>query len=264
MGEFSPIHKIIDSAIALDLGNPNFAISDKERLLKDAAVTLGCMDYYRVFPMPSLYLTTYNSYGDSGGTFDWAGISPAYKDGKSTYVPFDTLLTQGTPAVPEEQLPHAHFLGIIRIERPYWSTWSNPSTWQRQLFGIQIDSNQFDISKTLLSNTLDDLSTGQPQYMINRMQKRLEILPSWGFGQLSIISGIGFDTPEYVEMSKADLLCKFISYRFIESIIQARSGVQLTADFTLSTQALEKRLEKLKEEIDSIKNHTPLHFTQWS
>ena len=84
MGEFSPIHNIIDNAIALDLGNPNFAISDKERLLKDAAVTLGCMDYFRTFPMPSLYLTTYNSYGDSGGTFDWAGISPAYKYGKST------------------------------------------------------------------------------------------------------------------------------------------------------------------------------------
>ena len=264
MGSFSPIQTIIDNAIALDLGNPNYAISEKETLLKESAIMLGCMDYYRTFPMPTLYLTTYNSYGSARGAFDWAGISEISNDNGSMYINFDTLLTQGKPAVPTEQLPHAHFLGIIRVERPYWSTWSNPSTWQRNFFGIQIDSNNYDISKQLLSNTLDDLSTGQPQYMINTMERRVEILPSWGFGQLTIISGIGFDTPEYVEMSKADFLCKFISYRFIEAIIQARSGVKLTADCEISTTALEARLAKLKEEVDSIRNHSTIHLAQWS
>ena len=59
MGNFSTIQKIIDNAIALDLANPNFAISDKEKLLRDSAVMLGCLDYYRTFPMRIIYLTTY-------------------------------------------------------------------------------------------------------------------------------------------------------------------------------------------------------------
>ena len=36
MGNFSTIQKIIDNAIALDLANPNFAISDKEKFRQKA------------------------------------------------------------------------------------------------------------------------------------------------------------------------------------------------------------------------------------
>lgn len=264
MGNFSPIQKIIDNAISLDLGNPNFAISEKESLLKESAVLLGCMDYYRTFPMISLYMTTYNSNNGANSALNWAGLAPATTEDGNMYLDFDTLLTQGRPGVPEEQLPHAHFLGILRMDRPYWSSWTNPSVWDRYLLGYQVGSNNYDITQNLLSNTLDELSTGQPQYMINTMKKRVEVLTPWGLGQISVVSAIGFDTPEYVEMSKVDYLCKFISYRFIESVIQARSGVKLTADFEISTAALEARLAKLKEETDSIKNITPLHLAQWS
>jgi hypothetical protein len=264
MANYSPIHRIIENAISLDLGNPNYAISEKEALLKDSAVMLGCMDYYRIFPMPSMYMTTFNTYNGGNTSLNWAGLAPAYMENGNMYVDFDTLLTQGRPGVPADQLEHAHFLGILRIDRPYWASWSNPACWDRYLLGFQVGSNNYDITKTLLSNTLDVLSTGQPEYMINTMKRRVEILPPWGLGQLSIVSAIGFDTPEYVEMSKADYLCKFISLRFIEAVIQARSGVQLTADFTISTNALEARLAKLREEVDSIKNVTPLHLAQWS
>ena len=47
MAKFYPIRDLIDSAIALDVANPNFAISDKETLLKEAAIKLGTLDYYR-------------------------------------------------------------------------------------------------------------------------------------------------------------------------------------------------------------------------
>lgn len=264
MANFSPIYKIIDQAIALDVANPNLAISEKESLLKEAAITLGCMDYYRTFPMRTIYMTTYNSNNGGNTALNWAGLSPSTTENGSMYIDFDVLITQGRPAVPEEQLSHAHFLGILRMERPYWSSWTNPSLWDRYLLGYQVGSNNYDITQNLLSNTLDELSTGQPEYIINTMKRRVEILVPWGLGQLSINSAIGFDTPEYVEMSKVDYLCKFISYRFIEAIIQSRSGVKLTADFEISTAALEARLAKLKEETDSIKNITPLHIAQWS
>ena len=38
MAEFGPIRKIVDQALALDLANPNFSISQKESLLKEAAI----------------------------------------------------------------------------------------------------------------------------------------------------------------------------------------------------------------------------------
>lgn len=266
MGSFSPIHKIIDNAISLDLANPNFAISEKESALKESAIMLGCLDYYRTFPMRTIYLTTYDASNNGIATFDWAGLPRPKKDNGVMYVPFEDVLTLGTPRVPADQLEHAHFLGLLRIERPYWSNYSNPSMWEKSMFGFQVtgSTNNFDYMSTLTSNTLDELSTGQPFYTINTMQNRVEVFVPWGFGQLSLSCCIGFDSPEYVEMSKVDFLCKFISYRFIESIIQARDGVKLDADFTISTEHLSARLGRLKEELDSIKNHTPLHLALWS
>ena len=258
------MQKIIDAAIALDLANPNFAISSKEALLKDAAIMLGCMDYYRSFPLRVLYCTTYNSAGGGKSTFNWAGLTAPLLDNGAMYIPFDTFLQGGRPSIPTEQLDHAHFLGVIRIERPYWSNYSNPSMWEKQMFGFQVSNTTFDITSTLLGNTYDELATGQPKCWINRTQNRLEVMPPWGFGQIVIDAAIGFDSPEYVEMSKADYLCKFISKRFIESIIQARDGVEFEGDFKIHTEALQKRLEKLTEEVASIQNHSILHQAQWS
>ena len=267
MGNFVQIKKIIDAALALDLANPNFEISDKERLLKEAAISLGTMDYYRTFPMRVIYMTTYNSTGGSTETtLNWAGLSAPKLDNGQMYIPFEDFYTQGKPAVPAEQIEHAHFLGVMRVERPYWSNWSNPSVWQTYFFGYQVTgtSQTYDITNILLNNSYDELSTGQPRCWINRMENRVEVTNPYGWGQLAFDAAIGFDSPEYVEMSKVDLLCKFISYRFIEAIIQARDGVKFDADFQISTEALQKRLDKLREEVDSIKNHSLLSNAQWS
>lgn len=264
MGNFLQIKSIIDSAINLDLANPNLSISTKESLLKEDAIKLGCLDYFRSFPMRIIYCTTYNSSGGGKSTFDWAGLTAPMLDNGAMYIPFNDVLTGGTPKIPAEQLDHAHFLGVTRIERPYWSNYSNPSMWEKQMFGFQVSNTTFDITSTLLGNSYDELSTGQPQCTINRTQDRIEVLAPWGFGQLALFCAVGFDSPEYVEMSKVDWLCKFISCRFIESIIQAREGIKLSADFELSTEALKTRLAKLKEEVDSIRNHSVLCQAQWS
>ena len=260
----SPIRQIIDQAVALDLGNPNFQISTKESLIKEAAITLGCMDYFRSFPMRVSMSTTYNSGMGGNATFNWAGlVAPEVVNGNMV-IPFEHVFTRGNPRVPREQLQNAHFIGVMRVERPAWNTYSNPSMWDKQMLGIQVNNTQFDITKTLLSNTLDDLSTGQPRYHINRMENRVEVLQPWGFGQLSWDFGIGFNNPEYAEISKIDFLCKFISLRFIESIIQSRDGVKFQGDFEISTEALKARLERLRTEVESIRSHSVLYLAQWT
>lgn len=264
MVDFTPIKDIIDRALALDVGNPNGAVSEQERLLRENAISLGTLDYYRTFPMRLTMSTTYNA-NNTTTTFDWAGIPPLRKENGVVYITFDDFFLYATPKIPEEMKKYAYFLGILRMERPYWSSWSNPGAWERQMFGYQVSGTQnFDIMKTILNNTYDDLSTGQPRYMINRMQNRIDILQPWGFGQLSLEGAIGFTSPEFVEMSRVDNLCKFISLRFVESIIQARDGVVFDADFQINTDALQRRLETLKEEVDSIKNDSVLHVNIWS
>lgn len=264
MADFGPIRKIVEQALALDLANPNFSISQKESLLRDAAISLGTLDYFRTFPMKTVYVTTYNTSGGGQTTFNWAGLTPPYTDNGGMYIPFNDILTKGNPSVPEDQLENAYFLGVFRIERPYWSNYSNPSLWEKQMFGFQVSSTNFDLMSNVLSNTYDEISTGQPVHHINRTQNRVEILAPFGFGQLALYGAIGFTSPEYVEYSKVDYLCKFISLRFIESIIQARDGVKVSADFEISTAALQDRLKKLREEVDSIKNITPLNLAQWA
>lgn len=59
MANFTPIREIIDRAINLDLANPNLSISDKEGLLKEDAIALGTLDYFRSFPLRVVYCTTY-------------------------------------------------------------------------------------------------------------------------------------------------------------------------------------------------------------
>ena len=264
MAKFYPIKDLIDSAIALDVANPNFAISDKETLLKEAAIKLGTMDYYRFFPLRTTMCTAYSS--DSGymSTFNWSSMVKPKMENGMLVIPFDDALSKASPAIPKDQLDNAYFMGVMRVERPAWNTWSNPSMWSMQMFGIQVGNSNFDITSTLLSNTMDDLSTGQPRYTINRTKDQIEVLIPWGFGMLSWDLAVGFTSPEYVEPSKANHLLKFISYRFIESIIQARSGVQLDADFKISTDALNARLDKLKEDIDSLKQHAVLSIAQWN
>lgn len=264
MAKFSPIKDLIDSAIALDVANPNLAISDKEMLLKEAAIKLGTMDYYRFFPLRTTMCTAYSSSSGSVSTFDWSNmVKPKMEDGMLV-IPFEDALSKASPKIPTDQLQNAYFMGVMRVERPAWNTWSNPSMWNMQMFGIQVGNSNFDLQQTTLSNTLDDLSTGQPRYTINRTKDRIEVLQPWGFGMLSWDLAIGFNSPEYVEPSKANHLLKFISYRFIESIIQARSGVQLEGDFKISIDALQARLDKLKEDIDSLKQHAVLSIAQWN
>ena len=264
MADFFPIKTLIDNAIALDVANPNLAISDKETLLKEAAISLGTLDYYRSFPMRTSMCTAYSSSSGYMSTFNWSSVvKPTMEDGMLV-IPFDDALSKAVPSVPAEQMKNAYFLGVMRVERPAWNTWSNPSMWNMQMFGIQTGNSNFDLQSTILSNTLDDLSTGQPRYTINRMKNRIEVMIPWGFGMLSWDLALGFTSPEYVEPSKSAHLLKFISYRFIESIIQARSGVELEGDFKISTEALKTRLEKLKEETDSLKNHSVLHLAQWN
>lgn len=265
MAKFSPIKTIVDNAINLDLANPNLAISDKEAALKEAAISLGCLDYFRSFPMKVAMSTTYNSNTAGVTVYDWAsGLSiPKMQDGY-IIIPFEEVFANAVPKIPEDQKEHAYFLGIVRCERPAWNTYSNPGLWDKQLLGVQVNNTQFDIMKTILSNTLDDLSTGQPKYWIDRTKDCIFLESPWGFGQLSWEFALGFDSVEYAEYSKVDFLCKFISYRFIESIIQARDGVKLDADFEISTAALQKRLDRLYEEVDSIKNHSILYINTWS
>jgi hypothetical protein len=264
MASFSPIKDIVEQALILDTANLNNDISKKEARLKDAAIKLGCLDYFRHFPLKTVMATAYST--NSGGVtiYDWSGLPASLTDDGNIIIPFEEVFKLATPKVPEDQYEHAYFLGVMKVERPSWNTYSNPSLWDRQMLGVQVNNSNFDIMKTLLSNTLDELSTGQPGYVINRMQNRVEVFLPWGLGLLSWQMGIGFDSPEYVEMSKADILCKFISYRFIESLIQARSGIGLSADYDIDVSALKERLGRLKEEVDSLKNLSNLKLADWA
>ena len=265
MANFSPIKKVINAALDLDLANPNLAISQKESLLRERAIFLGTLDYYRVFPMRSLFVTTYATTSENG-VFSWAGITPPHNDGKGNqYYEFEELLTLGNPSV--KDLDHAIFLGLGHTERVSFANYSNPSIFSLQMFGwAQPGSTTYskDVMQLLYANTFDELSTGQPMYQISPEENRVYLMNPYGIGMESFYVYFGYDTPEYCSMTKVDFLCKFISYRFIEAIIQARDGVKLDADFQISTEALQKRLEKLYEEIDSIKNHSILFQAQWS
>ena len=266
MVAFTPIRDIIDNALNLDLGMPNKSMSEKENLLKESAISLGCLDYYRSFPFQIVYTTTYNSAAAGAqSTFSWAGMTAPKTENGNLYIPFADFFQLGSPRIPEEQVKHAYFLGIMNMQRPPWNNWSNPGKFSSYMFGFQYGTNYGEnVLETILSNTYDDLSTGQPKYWINRTLNRVEVLQPFGMGQLSMIAAVGFTSPEYIDMSRVDFLCKFISKRFVESIIQAREGVQLDTDFTISTEALKARLEKLTNDVYSIQNNSVLHQALWS
>ena len=266
MVSFSPIKNIINAALDLDLANPNLAISEKEKLLRDRAILLGTMDYYRTFPMKSFYVTTFQTTSDAQGTFSWAGTTPMHQDETgASYITFEELLTGSQPAA--YNLEHAYFLGIGKLDRNYFANYSNPSIFSLQMFGFaQPGTSTYnkDLLALLTANTYDEISSGQPQFTISRERERVYVTNPFGIGMISFLTYWGYDTPEYCDMPKVDFMCKFISYRFIEAIIQARDGIKFDADFEISTTALQKRLDKLKDEIDSIRNHSILQQALWA
>ena len=115
MAKFSPIKDLIDSAIALDVANPNFAISDKETLLKEAAIKLGTLDYYRFFPLRVTMCTAYSSSSGYMSTFNWSSmVKPVMEDGLLV-IPFDDALSKAVPKIPADQLDNAYFLCVMRV-----------------------------------------------------------------------------------------------------------------------------------------------------
>lgn len=245
-GKFSPIHEVIQDALNLDLANPGYNISIKEESLKNSAIRLGCMDYYRAFPLKVVLASKYSM---SGGHL---------------VIPFKRFFDMGNPKIPEEQQKYAHFLGIIRHNVPSWNQMSNPNNFDRQLLGVQVNPSQYDPLKSIAYETYEDWSHGQVSYQINRVNSTVDAIMPFGLGQIIWTAGIGFSSPEYVEMTKVDYLCKFISCRFIESIIQARTGVKLSADMEISTEALNKRLDWLREQVKDIQIKSKSHILQWS
>lgn len=239
---FAPIWTFIEDAINLDISNPSYMISVKEQGLKHSAIRLGTTDYYRYWPFR---VRTVHRYGMSAENLN---------------IPFEMIMAK----IDDVWKPHAHYLGIMRINRPSWNQLSNPNNFDRYLLGVSLNgNNNYDIMKTLTYETYEHLSTGSPQYEVDMMHSTVKVTVPFGIGQLIIDHAIGFNTPEMVEMTKVDWLCKFISYRFIESIINARSAVQLDADFTISTDALKERLGRLKEEVDHIKRNAISPICKW-
>lgn len=239
---FAPIWTFIEDALNLDIGNPGFMISAQEQGLKKSAIRLGTTDYYRYWPFR---VRTVHRYG---------------MHAENLTIPFEMVMSK----LDEEWKSHAHYLGIMRINKPSWNQLSNPANFDRYLLGVSLDgSNNYDIMKTIAYETYEHLSTGAPQYEVDMMHSLIKVTVPFGVGQLIVDHAIGFDTPEMVEMTKVDWLCKFISCRFIEAVIQARSGVVLDSDFTISTEALKERLNKLREEVDHIKKFAISPLVKW-
>ena len=239
---FPPIYHVINDALNLDISNPGFKISDQEIGLRNAAIRLGTMDYYRYWPFR---VRTVHRYGMSAANLT---------------IPFEAVMAQ----IDEVWRNHAHYLGIMRINKPSWNQLSNPYNFDRYLLGVSVNgANNYDIMKTIAYETYEHLSTGAPQYEVDMMHSTIKVTVPFGVGQLIIDHAIGFNMPDLVEMTKVDWLCKFISYRFIESIINARSSVVLKADFDISTEALKERLNRLKEEVDDIKKKAISHIVKW-
>ena len=184
-----PIMKVINAALDLDLANPNLAISEKESLLRDRAILLGTMDYYRYFPRRSMYITTYSTTSGSDSTigFIWNGVLPPHQENGATYITFDELLTNSVPAA--KDMDHAYFIGLGKMERAPWSILQNPSLWSTQMFGGanvgSVTGYDTDILNLLYKNSLDELSAGQPQYTVSTEEERVYLHPSFGIGQIS-------------------------------------------------------------------------------
>lgn len=243
------VTKFVDAAIGLDLGNPCFRISEREALLKESAVLLGTADYYRCWPLRR-------------------SITYSFGSGAPLNIPFQSVIDR----LPEANRKDAYYLGVMRINLPsYTSNVMNPSTYNQMLLGsygyansTNVNSVYWDATQMLAIETANSLSTGVPQYTIDRVLEQVTVMLPLGAGTLTVDHGLGFTSYAYVEPSKIDFLCKFIEYRFVEAVIQARSGVTLDADFTISTDALRARLETLKAETDYLKATCAASMVQWS
>lgn len=255
IAEAGPIHEVVEAAIALDLGNPGFLISEKEQGIKDAAIRLGLMDYYRYYPYRITIDKTYTI--DNGAPME---ISVAQ------------ILTAGRPQIPTEQQSNFYFLGLMRAHKPSVNTWSNPMNWNNQLLSASTgyyvsgttSSSNYNYLTRIALETAEHLSTGNgPRCDYDRVNGVVHIVPNFGIGQYIFDFGFGSTNMEYIEPSKVNFLCEFISYRLIESIVQARSGIKVDADFDISTQALENRLQYLREKTDQIKHLSLSHLAQW-
>ena len=243
------VSDFVDAAIALDLGNPCFMIAEHEAMLKQSAIKLGTADYYRAWPLKR-------------------SITYSFGSGNPLNIPFDSVINR----LPEANRKDAYYLGVMRINVPsYTSNMINTTAYDNMLLGnygyvssVGTNKRYWNATSILATETANSLSTGVPQFTVDRVLEQVTVMLPIGAGSLTIDHGLGFTSYAYVEPAKIDFLCKFIEYRFVEAIIQARSGITLDADFTISTDALRARLETLKAEVDYLKATCAASMVQWS
>lgn len=244
----------IERTIRLSLGNPIMLLCEKEKEIKEDAMHVGLMDYYRACPF--IQRTFHNLSG---------------MEGLNISIPF----AQPIGMLDEKVQPHAYYIGVVRADVSVGMSYQGLYSFDNYLLGTPLinplaaysgSGNLFSRTdfplKQLAYTTTTDLTTGEPSFIINRTTETVDVIGPVTIGQLMIEHGLGFYCWDKIEPSHVDLVSKFICKRLLESVITARTTIKLKSDFDIDVSSLEKQLEKietyLKEETSKYQRNNVL------
>lgn len=239
-----PMLDFVERSIRLSLGNPIMLLCEKEKQIKEDAQYLGLMDYYRLCPF--IQRTFHNLSG---------------MNGTNLHIPFKEVISH----LPERVQPHAYYVGVLRDDVTIGMSYQGLYSFDNYLLGTPLvnplaaysgSGNLFSRTdfplKQLAYGTTTDLTTGEPSYIVNRIDECIDMILPVTIGQLYVEHAIGFKCWDMVEPSHGDLVSKMVCKRLLESVITSRTSVKLKFDYEIDVSALEKQLEKidtfLKEE----------------
>lgn len=236
------IEELVNKAIRLELGSPLLPLIDEEASVFDDAKELGLQDYWKVCP----YQVVAGYGGNSSGslTINMQDIIDA--------------------ALPNPEIrAKAYYIGILSAsmnEGSFSGFTSSPAGFDNYLLGaegyVSSGNTPQQQLQTLVDVTVADFGRGGYHFHFDHVLKTVKVILARTSGSLSVIHGLGFTDFEYVPPAHLDFLTKLILVRGLGAILNGRSAVTLSTDFTIDNTTISTRLDAIRMELETI---TPLY-----
>jgi hypothetical protein len=241
----------IETYLRSQLGDPIVEALTEETDAIQNAINLALTSYWTAFPHS--WMTQYTSKAQGTVTDS-----------------IDNIMNSAFLGNPDAQAK-AFFLGVTRVEDGALGAIGNNI--DSYLLGVPYPNPSYkvypgalDLAEIVRYRTEVGIITGEIEVQYDEVLRVVKFLTPNAYGQFTVFYAFGFTEDAgllYVPSRHIDMLRKITAYEFITSVLNARGGIQVIADFKMDLTFLSKRRDELKEDVEKELYQNQISTVMW-
>lgn len=237
------------------VGDPVLAALPTEVAAVDTAIRMANLKYYTACP------------------YKYTSIVTVDVNDQGMYIQnIPDLIASAFNGAPDNVAQSAYYLGVLRFSDASFGT--SVRSFDAWLLGVPIGSDLgtsgygatnssyggtisapaiIDYDRMNLDATNFGAMTGRAEFRIDTVKGIITYLMPAFYGQITVEHGFGVDDNSLVAipMNHFDIFSSIVCFEFLSIIINARTSIELNADFRINVNELSKRRDEFRERIRS-------------